>query len=723
VQTDGSDAAQATVAHLTGDGVRVGTLAYMSPEQASGGAVDFRSDQFSFGAVLYELFTGSRAFDRPSSIDTLSAILRDDPKAIGELSPAVPPPVRWIVERCLEKRAADRYGSTRDLARDLAMARDRLSEISAAAMAAPAGPAARQRPKWREPIAWGLVLLLLMALPALWLGRTPPQAEPDATPIRFALPPPADIAIHQDNVPAFELSPDGRRIALVGVDRTGNRSLWVRSLDSLSWQQLPGTAGAINPFWSPDGREIGFFTEGRVLRVPAAGGDAQTICSLPFARNGTWSGDGVILFVTQDGLHRVPAAGGIPVLLDSIRRTDDDVALHPVFLPDDRSYLYVYVGGDATGIYLGSLGSPERTRLKPLAQYDLGVVGFTTPDYVLFVQSRVLFAQRLDLAQKALTGDPIRIAEDVDVNLPRSSFSVSRNGALVHWSGIRTVADLAWVDRHGKTAGPTVARGRYGNIAVSPDGQQVAVDRRDTVPDSIWIVDLARGGVLRRLTSDFLAFLPVWSPDSQSLAYSASKENVPNVFVRRIAGESDERVTRGAYVDIASSWSPDGRQLVFLRTNPKTMTDVWLQPLTGDQTARPILNSAFNETAARVSPDGGWLAFESDESGVPEVYVTSFPVPGQRWLVSQGGGRFPIWRRDGRELYFRQQARILAVTVAPGTPFRHGPPAVLFEDPALPDFLVAFDVAPDGRFLVNRVVEQTTAPLTVVSDWRGGIGQ
>jgi dipeptidyl aminopeptidase/acylaminoacyl peptidase len=353
------------------------------------------------------------------------------------------------------------------------------------------------------------------------------------------------------------------------------------------------------------------------------------------------------------------------------------------------------------------------------------VVGFTSPDYVLFVQSRILYARRLDLAKRVLTGDVIRVAEGVDMNAPSSSFSVSRTAALVYWDGPRTVSELTWVDRQGKAIGPIVGRGRYGNVAVSPDGQQVAVDRLDTVPNAVWIIDLARGGALRRLTADFFAFLPQWSPDSKRVAYSASKESAPNLYVSRADGQgSDEQLTRGADVDLPSGWSPDGQFIVFVRGSPKTDLDIWIQPLSGDRAARPIINSAFTESEARVSPDGRWLAYTSSESGSFEVYVTSFPAPGERWLVSQGGGRLPTWRRDGRELYYRKDRQIMAVPITPGATFRRGLPSVLFDDRSIegPGF-AGFDVAPDGRFLLRRVVEHTSPPLTVVSDWRAGVVQ
>jgi serine/threonine protein kinase/Tol biopolymer transport system component len=709
----------------THPGMVMGTLAYMSPEQASGAVVDFRSDQFSFGAVLYEMLTGTHAFARSSSMDTLSAILRDDPPPIGQLNPAIPSPVRWIVERSLEKHAADRYASTRDLARDLARARDYLSELSSSRDQA-AGETTRPR-GWttvRELMAWTIAAGLGLAVAAL-LMRAPTGAQPSERPaVRFALATPDNVAISHDNQPPFELSPDGRRLAVIGSDREGRSGVWVRALDSLAWQRLEGTDGAVDPFWSPDGREIGFSTRQKLLRVPAAGGDVRTICDMPFSSGGTWSRNGVVLFHNQSGLYHVAATGGTPVLLPSDRSIADTLRMWPLFLPDARHFVYVSIGGDDPGIHLGTIDSAEHTQLKPLAMNELTVLGFSDPDYVLFVQNRNLMAQRLDLGKKSLVGDVVRIAEGVDMNAPSSAFSVSTTGAVVYWAGSRALAELTWVDRQGKSAGGIAARGALGNMAISPDGQRLAVERADTNPMSIFSIDLARGGAMSRVAGDFASMSPIWSADGTAVAFSAAREGPPNVYRVRLDGSGgDERLTQSGTLDFPFQWTADGRFLVFGRVDPKTDNDVWLLPLSGDRAARPLLNSRFSEWEGRVSPDGRWLAYVSDESSRDEVYVTRFPNVGERWLVSSGGGYRPIWRRDGRELYYRIDNRIMAVTVGADPAFQHGVPIQLFETSLLPSPLgvVSYDVAPDGRFLLNRIVDRSSAPMTVVTDWRSGL--
>jgi eukaryotic-like serine/threonine-protein kinase len=712
----------------TGAGTRpgtvLGTLAYMSPEQASGAPVDFRSDQFSFGALLYEMLTGQRAFAKSSSVDTLSAVLRDDPPAIAELNPTVPPPVRWIVQRTVEKQAADRYASTRDLARDLANARDHLSEMSTASAAAELHPqAARSRVTTRERIAWAVAATMAIAAIALGIRSLALRPEPVPASVRFQLAPPENVSMPSTNRVPFEVSPDGRRVALLGVDRSGTTAIWVRLMDGLTWQRLSGTEGARDPFWSPDSREIGFLTEGKVLRVAVSGGDVQTIASSPALLDGTWSRDGVVLFVSGRGLYRVPASGGppTPVLSDL---TSGRVVRWPLFLPDSRHFVTLIIGGDDTGVYLGSLDSAEHTKLKPLGTNDLTSLGFTEPGYLLFVQGGVLMAQRLDVANRSLAGEVTRIAEGVEMNPPSAAFSVSPQGMLAYWAGSRMTSELVWVDRQGKALGGGAAvRGVFNNFSITADASRVAIDRLDTNPFSVWTVDLARGGATLRVTSDFPAFGPVWSPDATQLLYAEARDGPPNVWLTKLDRSSQaERLTQSNLVEFPSDWTRDGKFAVTVRHDPKTDNDVWVLPMTGDRTPRPIVDTPFSEFDARVSHDGRWLAYASNESGRYEVYVTPFPMSGERWKVSTNGGEQPTWRRDGRELFYREGTRLMAVSVTSGRDFAAGTPTMLFEG-LRPGGAFSYAVALDGRFLISRVVERTDAPLTIVTDWRAGISR
>lgn len=581
------------------------------------------------------------------------------------------------------------------------------------------------RVKRRELVAWLLVATLSLAAVGLMVSQIgEPPAEAGRT-VRFTIAPPENVAFESPfGMSPFAVSPDGHQLAFTGRDKQGVR-LWLHSFDSLVSRPLPGTEGGSGPFWSPDGLSIGFFTEDRLKRTSIAGGDVTSISEARFGAGGTWNRDGVIVFAPgiDTGLLRVPAAGGTPApvtVLDPAHEESGHVA--PLFLPDGRHFVFGIIGGDGAGIYVGLLDSAERKRLSG----ELSIHGFSSPDALFFVRDRTLMAQRIDLERLELTGDPMRVAEGVDTLGPGSAFAVSASGTLAYWAGARTLTQPTWFRRDGTVAGTLGSPAGYMNIALSSDGQQAAIDRFDLTP-GIWLLDTARGNATRATFGRIYESTPVWSPDAAGFVFSAAANTPPNLFLKRIgtAGEGERLFGSPAQTLFPQSWSRDGRYITYISTDPQTEADIWLLDISSDPKPTPLLRTKFSESFARISPDGRWMAYSSNESGKESVYVTRFPEPGVKWPVSTNGGSFPVWRPDSRELfYFSADGKLMAVPVGPGSDFAPGVPIPLFEPRAeisTLGFGTFYDVAPDGRFLINVRVERISPPATVVLNWRAGI--
>jgi Tol biopolymer transport system component len=712
-------------------GTVMGTVSYMSPEQASGRKVDYRSDQFSFGVIVYEMLTGRLAFRKDTPGETLAAILRDDPTPMANVNPAVPAPVSWTVDRCLAKDPEERYASTRDLAREIAGLRGRLSETSSKGRAIePAGT-----PRGRGGIVWALAGAAAMAALGFVVSRLrPPAVAPRAVRFQIEAPPRATSNVIGRDAGPLAISPDGGQIAFVATSADGQKQIYLRALNALDARPLSGTDGASYPFWSPDSRAIGFFAGGKLKKIAASGGPVQSLCDAVLARGGTWNRDGVIVFSpgAYDPLYRVPASGGTPVPVTRfVDPLHENSHRWPQFLPDGRHFLFLRFAPNYSpsrpedAICLGSLDSMTATEVVSARSS----FAYTPSGQLLYVRDDTLMAVPFDAKRGQVTGPTVPIAQRVLLyrNTANSAFSVSDNGVLVYHSGpLPPVSELDWFDRGGKLLGSVGEPGDYEDPRLSPDARRLATNRIDPASgaSSIWIFDMAGGGGTRFTFSQSVNHYPVWSPDGSRIAFDTNRNGPSDIFMKSFDGSGEERpVLASEVAKSPTDWSPDGSTLVFERLDPRTKYDLWRLSLKAGATPEPIVRSDAGETDGRISPDGKWLAYASNESGIWEVYVTAFPGPGGRWQVSNGGGVQPVWSRSGKEIFFLAGDRKLMAAPCETSPtFAVGAPKPLFQTLARYTGNVAYDVAPDGRFLVNTIAGAGAAPpITVVMNWEAAL--
>jgi eukaryotic-like serine/threonine-protein kinase len=709
---------------ITAQGTILGTLQYMAPEQLEGKEADTRTDIFAFGVVVYEMATGKKAFEGKSQASVISAIMSSDPPPISTLQPMTPPALDRVVKKCLAKEPEKRWQAASDVCDELKW----IAEGGSQGTLAPTAAVKGIRALGRRALILSLGTLLLGAAIgslAFWSLKPTPSPQP-VTRTVITLPSGQQLA-GLDSGPAEALSPDGTHLAYVA--RQGStQQLYLRAMDSLEARPIPGTEGAVNPFFSPDSQWVGFFAGGTLKKVSVSGGAALTLAYAGLPVGASWGGQGMIAFApTINGvLQQVPDAGGTPQPLTRFEK-GDVIHLWPEFLPGSKAVLFAAgpSGINFTNAQLAvqSVGTGQR---RNLIQGGIMCPRYAPSGHLVYAQRGTLMAVPFDPQRLEITGMAAPVVEGV-LQSPVSGaaqYSFSSTGSLVYVSGgIQSAQSrLAWVNRTGADQPLAAPMRTYQFPRLSPDGRRVAVGITEQESQT-WLYDLSRETLTRLTFEGSTNLYPVWTPDGKRIAFQSNKEGPNNIFWQLADGSGGlERLTTSEYNTAPSSWSPDGQLLAFIEVNPTTGRDIWvLRP--GDRKTEPFLRTPFNETVPRFSPDGRWLAYVSDESGRFEIYVQPYPGPGGKWQISTEGGTEPVWNPYGRELFYRSGDKMMAVDIATQPGFAAGKPRMLFEGPYLPTPLTFsnYDVSPDGqRFLMLKPSEQAQAAQTqinVVLNW------
>jgi serine/threonine protein kinase/Tol biopolymer transport system component len=699
-------------------GVILGTAAYMSPEQARGKPVDKRTDIWAFGAVLVEMLTGRRAFDGDDVSDTLANILKREPD-LSLVEAATPSTIRRVLRRCLEKDPRQRY-------HDIADVRIDLDERVEPAAAVPV--VSRPRLLNRERIVWALLATGLAG--GLAYTRLHEQSPEEV--VRFQVHPPEKGVFGSSSgigraigTSGGALSPDGSRLAFIATDPDGHTLLWLRRLDSFTSRPLTGTDDALIPFWSPDGQSIGFIASGKLKRVDVVDGAMRTICDAPgIPRGATWGSRDVILFSngTPPRLSRVSSRGGVVTSVD-IPNIDNQpqAPVWPFFLPDGRHFLYWarMASEGTTSLNIGSIEPGFAPKHLVISDSN---GAFAPPGFLFFTREDTLMQQAFDAERLELTGEATPVAEHLFRNpgAGLADFSVSATGVLTFRSSSNLSNQFAWVDRAGKLLGNVGPPGNYRTPALSPDGKQLAF--ADVNQGDIWIFDLLRQTSTRFTTRVGTETCPVWFPDGRKISY---RSDSGGLFQKALSGSGTEETLLTGMVNGPSQVSSDGKLLLYFAVVPGQTQDIFVLPTSGERKPQVVVQTPFADVEPQFSPDGRWLAYAANELGHLEVYVQPFPTTGERWQLSNSGGRQPLWRPDGKELFFvTDDRRFYAVDVsATGKSFDYGVPHFLFTMRAsVFNSRNSYIPSADGqRFLVNMLLDTDDEPINVVHNWTAGL--
>ncbi|HVT02708.1 MAG TPA: protein kinase [Thermoanaerobaculia bacterium] len=706
---------------LTQEGTVLGTFQYMAPEQLAGEEADARTDIFAFGAVLYEMATGRRAFEGKNRTSLIAQIVGGEPRPMREIQPLTPLPFEHIVQKCLSKDPDDRWQSAHDLAEELKW-------IGQAGSQADALMAPVARRKSRERLAWTLVLIATsIAIAALVQSRIATARQKQAAIRRFNLAIPPEVFIDRRANGPVALTPGGR--AIVYVAFSGSTShLFLRPLDSFEATQIAGSADAVAPFFSPDGQWIGFVANGGLRKVPVSGGAPVTICNgcATNDRGATWGPDQMIYFApaAATGIYRISAGGGTPVAVSRPSAERNELSHRwPQLLPDGKHLLVTVKTLGIASFDEARIGVVSLVDGKTKIVFEGGTFGRYLPTgQIVFARGSSLYAVAFDMKTMEVRGAPVRVLDSVfvDPDTGSAQYAFSPAGALVGLPGIVTPGvSLVAVDRAGRERPITNQSHRLAHERLSPDGRTVAMNR-GAANDDIVLADLARGTMTRLSFEPGNEDYPVWSADGSRVFYLAEVpgEGMSQIASRAADGSGKaEEIFRSHNDMYPTSVSPDGKLLAYCEATPTAGLDLWLLSL-ADGKRMPLIQTPFNEQAAAFSSDGRWIAYESNESGKDQVYVRSLAEGGGRWQVSIDGGQFPQWSRDGREIFYWNDTDFYRVPVTVAPTFSPGQPEKLFSNRSTYWLTDSYDLTPDGSFLmISRSGEFEARHFNFVVDW------
>ncbi len=709
---------------LTMQGTILGTLQYMAPEQVEGKEVDARTDIFAFGAVVYEMATAKRAFDGKTQASVIGAIMSFDPPAISSLQPLTPPALDHLVKRCLAKDPDERWQSAKDICEQLRWISGSAPASAEVKASVPAYERRRKRLAWT---AAGVVACAIVGILA-WMFKPAPARAPQAVTRMVINLSPGQQLPDLKGGPALALSPDGTHLAYVAQEG-GKQQIYLRAMDSLVSRPVPDTEGAVNPIFSPDGQWLGFFSGKTLKKILLSGGEAQNLVDVSVnpPRGASWGSQGMIALGNSGGfvLQQVSDAGGAKQPLTRLEKGDISHRW-PEFLPGGKAVLFSAApsGANFTNakVAVQTVGTWQQQDLIQQGAYP----HYAPSGHLVYAQAGNLMAVLFDPQELKVTGKPAPVVEGVlqSPSTGDAQYSFSATGSLVYVSGgVQSAqSSLVWVSRNGTEQPVAAPVHTFISPRLSPDGKRVAVEVTES-DSQIWLYDLSREALTRLTFEGSSNQSPTWSPDGKRIAFVSNKEGPMNTFSQLADGSGGmERLTTSEYTQSPTSWSPDGQVLAFLELKPGVENEIWVLRL-GDRKTQPFLQTQSSVMGPRFSPDGHWLAYISNESGSSEVYVQPYPGPGGRWQISTDGGKEPVWNPNGRELFYRNGNKMMAVEIATQHGFSPGKPRMLFEGQYAmgPATTSNYDVSSDGqRFLMVKPTDQEQAPPTqinVVLNW------